>query len=123
VADTVLIAAPDLLSALTRREDLMRAVTFSDEDARAALDVITKQPPRLVALDRLFASTPRGAALIERIRRDPALAACEIRLVASDGREDERLPAAEPASPDADDMPGTTNTIAVDDPGTRIALR
>jgi hypothetical protein len=37
-----------------------------------------------VALERLFAGTSRGAAFINRIKADPALASCEIRIVAHD---------------------------------------
>ena len=40
--------------------------------------------PAVVALERLFAATPRGAALINRIKADPALAASEIRVVSHD---------------------------------------
>ena len=37
-----------------------------------------------MALERLFAGTSRGAAFINRIKADPALASCEIRIVAHD---------------------------------------
>ena len=38
----------------------------------------------MVALERLFAATPRGAALINRIKADPALGDTEIRVIAHD---------------------------------------
>jgi hypothetical protein len=38
----------------------------------------------VVALERVFAATTRGAALINRIKADPKLSACEIRIVAHD---------------------------------------
>src|SRR5687768_3100770 len=60
------------------------ALAFADTDALQALDVITRQRPSVVALERLFAATSRGAAFINRIKADPALASCEIRIVAHD---------------------------------------
>ena len=82
--DTVLIASPEHLSALKAREDLDGAETFSDADALRALEVITRQRPAVIALERLFAATSRGAALINRIKADPSLSGCEIRIVAHD---------------------------------------
>jgi len=59
-------------------------LAFTDADALRALDVITKRRPTTVALERAFAATPRGAALINRIKADPALAQSEIRVVSHD---------------------------------------
>jgi hypothetical protein len=84
VPGTVLIASPDHLSALKERDELGGAEAFSDADALRALDVITRQRPSVVALERLFAATSRGAALINRIKADPSLSGCEIRIVAHD---------------------------------------
>jgi len=84
VSATVLIAAPEHLPLLKERSDLSDALAFSDMDALQALDTITRQRPSLVALERLFAATSRGAAFINRIKADPALASCEIRIVAHD---------------------------------------
>ena len=81
---TVLIASPEHLPALKEREDLGGAQVFSDVDALRALDVITRQRPEVIALERLFAATSRGAALINRIKADPSLSGCEIRIVAHD---------------------------------------
>lgn len=81
---TVLIATAEHLPALQEREDLGEVVAFSDAEALRALDLITRQRPDVVALDRLFASTSRGAALINRIKADPSLSACEIRIVSHD---------------------------------------
>ena len=60
-------------------------LTFIDTDPLAALAAITQHKPRLVMLDRLFAVSPRGAALVQRIRTDPALATSEIPILAHDG--------------------------------------
>jgi len=81
---TVLIAAPEHLQALKERQDFSDAQTFSDAEALRALEVITRKRPDVVALERMFAATTRGAALINRIKADPKLASCEIRIVAHD---------------------------------------
>ncbi len=64
---------------------MVSATTFFDTEALRALDAITRQRPDVVALEQLFAATSRGAALINRIKADPSLTACEIRIVAHDG--------------------------------------
>jgi hypothetical protein len=88
VADscTILIAAEDLLPVLKARalEDDGELLAFSDTDALRALDVISRRRPRVVALERTFATTPRGAALINRIKADPTLSGSEIRVVSHD---------------------------------------
>jgi hypothetical protein len=83
---TVLIAAPALMPALKERTaaDGYELLAFADSDALRALDVITKRRPAVVALDRAFAASPRGAALINRIKADPALSGSEIRVVSHD---------------------------------------
>jgi hypothetical protein len=82
----VVIAAPSLLPAVSARVagEPGEQLAFSDAEALQALEVITKRRPAVVALERLFAATSRGAALINRIKADPALAATEIRVVAHD---------------------------------------
>jgi hypothetical protein len=60
-------------------------LTFSDADALLALDAITERQPPVVALERLFAATARGAALINRIKADPSLKKTEIRVISHDG--------------------------------------
>jgi archaeosine-15-forming tRNA-guanine transglycosylase len=59
-------------------------LTFTDADSLRALAVIADRHPSVVALDRLFAATARGAALIHRIKADPALSGSEIRVVSHD---------------------------------------
>lgn len=83
---TVLIAAPELLPILKERsvEPAAELLMFSDAEALHALEVITQRRPRVVTLERLFAATPRGAALINRIKADPTLNDAEIRVVAHD---------------------------------------
>jgi hypothetical protein len=116
VADTVLVAAPDLLPALQEQGDFGDALAFSDADALKALEAITRDRPKLIALEKQFAATSRGAALIKRIKADHKLRKCEIRIVSPEG-EAETVPAPEPAAqPDA-------APVTLDYRGTRRAPR
>ena len=81
---TVLIASPEFLPALQERKELGEVVAFADTDALKALDLITRQRPKVVALERDFAATSRGTALINRIKADPSLTECEIRIISHD---------------------------------------
>ena len=106
------------------------ALAFADTDALKALDVITRQRPSVVALERLFAATSRGAAFINRIKADPALASCEIRIVAHDSeysrvsprRPGESAATAAPAAPAAVVEPPPV-AAPLDQRGTRRAPR
>ena len=82
----VLIAPRELLSALARQhtDAATEVLTFSNTEALRALEAITLRRPEIVALERLFAATPRGAALINRIKADPLLMQSEIRVIAHD---------------------------------------
>ena len=83
---TILVGSPDLLPALRERTATSGEVlSFSDAEPLAALEAITSRRPDVIALERLFAATSRGAALINRIKSDPALASAEIRVVSHDG--------------------------------------
>jgi hypothetical protein len=83
---TVLIASPDLLPALAESASNGdgELLTFSDADALRALEAITNRRPAVIALERVFAATPRGTALINRIKADPALKHSEIRVLSPD---------------------------------------
>ena len=82
---TVLIGAADLLPALAKRTgESGELLTFTQAEALRALEVITKRRPHVVALERTFAATPRGAALINRIKADPNLEQSEIRVITHD---------------------------------------
>jgi len=84
VSATVLIAAAEHIASLKEREELVDTVMFSDAEALKALDLITRQRPKVVLLDRIFADTSRGTALVNRIKADPSLVNCEIRIVEGD---------------------------------------
>src|SRR6185436_5539831 len=83
------IGAADVLPSLKERADTasVEVLTFTDADALRALEVITKRRPAVVAVERVFAGTPRGAALINRIKSDPSLLGSEIRVVSHDDQD------------------------------------
>lgn len=80
------IGSADIISALKERAAGLEGelLAFTDADALIALEVITKRRPKVVALERDFAATPRGTALINRIKADPTLGHAEIRVIAHD---------------------------------------
>ena len=103
-ACTVVIAPTDRLTPLKERTatDSVEVLAFSDTEALKALEAIIRNRPRVVSVERLFAASPRGAALINRIKADPKLDQSEIRVVAHDSdysRVSPRRPAAAPAQP------------------------
>ena len=85
-ACTVVIGAAELLPALTERNGAFNGevLAFSDHEALLALEEIVRRRPNVVALERQFAATPRGAALINRIKADPDLVDSELRVMAHD---------------------------------------
>ena len=115
--DTVIVAAPEYLPALQEQDEFGDALAFSDADALKALEAITRDRPKVIALEQQFAATSRGAALIKRIKADPKLRKCEIRLVSHDGDSEEvQQPERAPASPEA-------APVKLDQRGTRRAAR
>jgi hypothetical protein len=120
-ACTVLIAAPEHLAAVQERTaDLPgERLVFADTDAIRALEVITKRRPAIVALERLFAATPRGAALINRIKADRSLVGSEIRVVSHDSDHVRVSPRRAPADP----TPAASGGPRLDQRGTRRAPR
>lgn len=98
---SVLIAAADLLPALEPRVRSAggELLTFADTEALRALEAVSRRRPRMVALERQFAATPRGAALINRIKADPSLVQTEIRVLSHDSDYSRVLPRATPPVP------------------------
>lgn len=81
----VLIAAPDLIPALRDRLGSdAHVVTFGDSEPLRAMRAILTVRPATVVLERLFAASPRGAALMARIKSDPSLEQVEIRILSHD---------------------------------------
>jgi PilZ domain len=118
VPDTVLVAAPECLPALQEQGDFGDALAFSDADALKALEAITRDRPKVIALEKQFAATSRGAALIKRIKADPKLRKCEIRVVSLEG-DSEEFPQPDPAVRGAE----TEAAVKLDQRGTRRASR
>ena len=106
---TVLVAASELLPGLKERAGALEGevLTFTDADALRALQTIMTRRPHVVALERMFAVTPRGAALINRIKTDPSLREAEIRIVAHNSDYTRVVPRAAPPGAPALDQRGT----------------
>jgi hypothetical protein len=84
-ARIVLIGPADALPGLQERLDANAEVeTFTESEALEALDYIIRTKPGLIALQDDFSATSRGTALINRIKDDPNLASCEVRVLARD---------------------------------------
>ena len=86
LACTVVIATADVLPAIEQRAASFggEILGFNEAQALQALETVAKRKPAIVAFERMFATTPRGAALINRIKADPKLTRTEVRVVAHD---------------------------------------
>lgn len=81
----VLIGPADALPGLQERLATGAEVqTFTDSEALEALDHIIRTKPAVVAMQDEFSGSSRGMALINRIKDDPTLTACEVRVLARD---------------------------------------
>lgn len=65
-------------------------MVFADTEALRAVEAIAMHKPNLIVLQRDFLDTPRGAALISRVKTDPDLSHAQIRVL-SDAAEYEHL--------------------------------
>jgi len=78
----VLIADPQLWPRVKNRLDWAGEIlTFPEAESLQALDLITHRHPQLVVLHQHFATTCRGATLINRIRSDAKLSGCQISVI------------------------------------------
>ncbi len=124
----VIIGPADSLAAIQQHTCPTGEVhTFTDGDALEALEEITRQRPAVVAIDRLFAATSRGAALINRIKADPTLGQTEIRIVSPDTGQSRVSPRVS-AEPRVQPAPADAAVVAspgppLDQRGTRRAPR
>ena len=86
MSSVVVVAASNLMPALSERlADEGELLTFADTEPIQALQAILQKKPDLIVLERLFAATPRGAALVNRIKTDPELANAEVRVMSHSG--------------------------------------
>jgi hypothetical protein len=99
----------DLLPAVKERAGAVdgEVLTFTDADALKALQTIIQRRPQIVTLERMFAVTPRGAALINRIKTDPTLKQSEIRVLAHNSDYTRVIARVAPPSAPALDQRGT----------------
>jgi hypothetical protein len=119
----VLIGPSDALPAMKERLDSGAELhEFTDQEALEALDHIIRNKPSIIALDHEFSASSRGAALINRIKDDPSLTHCEVRVIAHDSALSRVAARRGP--------PGHGAAVAVDEPkapldqrGTRRAPR
>jgi hypothetical protein len=82
----IVIAASNLMPSLRDRlSDEGELLAFADTEPIQALQAILEHVPNLIVLERLFAATPRGAALINRIKTDPQLMRAEVRVMSHTG--------------------------------------
>jgi hypothetical protein len=81
----IVIARPEHEVALRKRLGVEPSVSlFAEQDVLKALDTITSHAPKILALDRGFAVTPRAAALVARLKTDPNLQGVDLRVLAED---------------------------------------
>ena len=103
----VVIAATNLMPALQERlADEGELLGFADTEPIQALQAILEHRPSLIVLERLFAATPRGAALINRIKTDPQLANAEVRVMSHTGDYTRQV-----AKPQRSDTPDATPAV------------
>jgi hypothetical protein len=57
---------------------------YADCDALRAIEAVLAHPPRILALDRGFVATARGAALVARLRAESRLCSIDVRVLAED---------------------------------------
>ena len=102
----VVIAATNLMPALQERlAGEGELLAFADTEPIQALQAILEHRPTLIVLERLFAATPRGAALINRIKTDPQLGNAEVRVMSHTGDYSRQV--AKPSTPEPTAPAGT----------------
>jgi hypothetical protein len=107
----LVIGAHNLMDALRERVEVDGDVlTYPDTEPIQALQTIMEQRPPLVVLERLFAATPRGAALINRIKTDPQLAHAEVRVMSHTGDYSRQV--VKPSAPSPAPAPSTAGGTA-----------
>src|SRR3954467_12274618 len=112
-AAALVIAAENLTPALRERVKVDGEIlTYPDPEPIQALQTIMEQRPGLVVLERLFAATPRGAALINRIKSDPQPAHAAVRVMSHTGDYSRQVVKPSAASPAPTHGGGGTATAA-----------
>jgi len=106
---TVVIATADVLPAAQARVASIggEILGFNEAEAMQALEAVFRRKPGVVAFERRFAITPRGAAMMNRIKADPKLRKIEVRVVAHDSDYSRVSPRQKTEAEKALDMKGT----------------
>jgi PilZ domain len=122
---TVVIAPAYLMQSVCERlrSTSVELVPCVETDIPVAIATIVQRRPATVAIERVFASTSRGAALVGRLKADPAIVDIEIRIVAHDS-DYSRVSPRRPAGDAADGGVAVAAPAPVlDQHGTRRAAR
>lgn len=86
VSAIVLIGPAELLPSLSQRvrppAKGASYHSFTSDQSTEALAFIRRHRPPVVALEREFSSSPPGIVFLRRIKKDPSLAECDVRIVA-----------------------------------------
>jgi hypothetical protein len=115
----IVIAASNLMPSLRDRlSNEGELLAFADTEPIQALQAILEHVPSLIVLERLFAATPRGAALINRIKTDPLLLRAEIRVMSHTG-DYTRVVRAGSGESEASGSPAVTSAAGSRDSGTQ----
>jgi hypothetical protein len=102
----VVIAASNLMAPLCKHlAGEGELITFADSEPIQALQAILDRRPGVIVLERLFAATPRGAALINRIKTDPNLSGCHVRVMSHTGDYTRQIARSVAAAPVGASMP------------------
>ena len=81
----VIIARPEHTKAFKKWLGSSSAVSlFEDSESLQAAEAILKRPPRLLAIDRIFAETARAAALVSRLRTASPSPKIDLRVLLED---------------------------------------
>ena len=78
---TILIAPAEAIPVLQSQPYLRESQAFTDTDSELALKAIQDLLPPVIAIERNFAASLSGQALIKRIKGDENLRSCEIATV------------------------------------------
>lgn len=114
----VLIAPAHVIAALRERLSSGAELrTFPDTESAQAIEHIVRYRPRIIAVEHEFSGTPRGIAVVDRIKDDPELGGCELRIIAHDGASNRMT--ARRVAPTARAAGQTGAAPALDPKGTR----
>jgi hypothetical protein len=115
----VVIGPPDALDGLRDRlESGTDVQSFTDAEALEALDHVIRHKPRIIALDREFSGTSRGIAFVNRVKDDPSLMGCDVRVIERSGSERLAASFSMPVPPTPHDV-----KALLDETGTRRSPR